>query len=169
MKLVEEKRAGVTLAVLFNGGPIDPLDAIPSPVHTSFDVNNRLLARPMLNSGSKTPQAQAPAQNIPSSSSFFPHQSLAPISQEATVPSFIATPCPPPTKDKTTPSPAMAWKVSTEIVEGWINNQIKNVAISTLREVMCTDSIANHLITEFTRMHSLQVGPICMDFFFCFA
>ncbi|VDN13132.1 unnamed protein product [Dibothriocephalus latus] len=45
--LIESKRAGIRLSELFNGGPVNPSDAIPPPVHSSFDAHNRLLPTPV--------------------------------------------------------------------------------------------------------------------------
>uniref|UniRef100_A0A5K3ESF5 RRM domain-containing protein n=1 Tax=Mesocestoides corti TaxID=53468 RepID=A0A5K3ESF5_MESCO len=42
-KLIEDKRAGQTLADLFNGGPTDSSYATPDPVHSSFDSHGRLM------------------------------------------------------------------------------------------------------------------------------
>uniref|UniRef100_A0A3Q0KU01 SAC3_GANP domain-containing protein n=1 Tax=Schistosoma mansoni TaxID=6183 RepID=A0A3Q0KU01_SCHMA len=41
--LVENKRIGIPLSVLFNGSPINPSDAIPSPVQSSFDINGKYI------------------------------------------------------------------------------------------------------------------------------
>ncbi|VDP29182.1 unnamed protein product [Schistosoma margrebowiei] len=41
--LVENKRIGIPLSVLFNGSPINPSDAIPSPVQSSFDTNGKYI------------------------------------------------------------------------------------------------------------------------------
>ncbi|KAH8862405.1 Germinal-center associated nuclear protein [Schistosoma japonicum] len=41
--LIENKRIGIPLSVLFNGSPIDPSDAIPPPVHSSFDSDGKYM------------------------------------------------------------------------------------------------------------------------------
>ncbi|VDP66586.1 unnamed protein product [Schistosoma mattheei] len=41
--LVENKRIGIPLSVLFNGSPVNPSDAIPSPVQSSFDTNGKYI------------------------------------------------------------------------------------------------------------------------------
>ncbi|KAA3682050.1 uncharacterized protein DEA37_0002022 [Paragonimus westermani] len=41
--LIEQKRAGVPLSTLFNNGPVSSTDALPLPVHSSFDHNGRFI------------------------------------------------------------------------------------------------------------------------------
>ncbi|VDP98885.1 unnamed protein product [Trichobilharzia regenti] len=43
-QLIENKRIGTTLSELFNGSPINPSDAIPPPVKSSFDTNGMYIA-----------------------------------------------------------------------------------------------------------------------------
>ncbi|CAH8489731.1 unnamed protein product [Schistosoma turkestanicum] len=41
VQLIESKRVGIPLSVLFNGSSINPSDAIPYPVQSSFDINGK--------------------------------------------------------------------------------------------------------------------------------
>ncbi|CAH8843530.1 unnamed protein product [Trichobilharzia szidati] len=43
-QIIENKRIGTTLSELFNGSPINPSDAIPPPVKSSFDTNGMYIA-----------------------------------------------------------------------------------------------------------------------------
>ncbi|KAG5449071.1 Germinal-center associated nuclear protein [Clonorchis sinensis] len=45
LRLIEQKRSSIPLSTVFNGGPVCRDDAVPPPVHSSFDNENRFVGK----------------------------------------------------------------------------------------------------------------------------
>ncbi|VDP70319.1 unnamed protein product [Echinostoma caproni] len=69
-RLIESKRAGTALSALFNNEPINPKDAQPLPVHSSFDANGRFIAQANESLDWKS-EPIAPSENASNASQIF--------------------------------------------------------------------------------------------------
>ncbi|KAF8564247.1 hypothetical protein P879_03174 [Paragonimus westermani] len=67
--LIEQKRAGVPLSTLFNNGPVSSTDALPLPVHSSFDHNGRFIPPMQTEDIGQAVTEPLPANVFPTSSS----------------------------------------------------------------------------------------------------
>ncbi|VDL92574.1 unnamed protein product [Schistocephalus solidus] len=169
--LIESKRAGIRLSVLFNGGPVNPSDAIPLPVHSSFDAHNRLLPTPVTVPGAPVLPAETPPlkQDSPPPTTTLPATLTtpsAPVALPATPP-FAAVSELPPTPPSHPVLPVSTRAQSKKGVHNEPSNERSGLATRSLVPVsaICDDIIADlvndqirQILVPVIRERDAQVG-----------
>ncbi|BHF57821.1 Germinal-center associated nuclear protein [Sparganum proliferum] len=117
--LIESKRSGIRLSALFNGGPVNPSDAIPPPVHSSFDAHNRLLPAPVSVLDAPVLTMETPDAVRPLKQDSSPPATVSTPASTMTPPASTVPPSAPapaiPSQSPVTPLPHTVSSVSTRV------------------------------------------------------
>ncbi|CAL8074801.1 unnamed protein product [Calicophoron daubneyi] len=147
--LIEDKRSGITLSTLFSNGPVSPADALPSPVHSSFDTDGKFLGSLDQISNDTNVRGQEFRGELPKLTSESDH-----------TPPALQSPCsfaskPTELEELVNNNILMLW-----FVGDWISENIdcKPVVKQTMAEECIAIELTNRLIDEFVHSQLIELS-----------